>query len=132
MPQVHPEEFPPSRLLTERAVELFQGCFSPQGMLAGLWLYHDELGRAHTIAQDLNTPEGSFWHGIMHRREPDPGNAGYWFRRVGPHPVFPALRDAVAELLPQHPASTFKLKAEWDPYAWIDFCSVMWPTAPGS
>lgn len=121
MQQVLPHDYPPSRLLTEPAVELFQGRFSPQGIVAGLWLHHDDLDQAHRVAQDLHTIEGAFWHGIMHRREPDPGNAGYWFRRVGRHPVFPALRDAVAQLLSEHPASRFHLKAEWDPYAWIDF-----------
>jgi hypothetical protein len=44
--------------------------------LAGLWLYHDFLDESHTISQDIDTPTGSYWHGIMHRREPDAGNPG--------------------------------------------------------
>src|SRR5262249_17485377 len=41
--------------------------------LAGLWLYHDFLDESHAISQDLSSAEGSYWHAIMHRREPD-----YW------------------------------------------------------
>ncbi|MBX9578800.1 MAG: hypothetical protein K2X87_00690 [Gemmataceae bacterium] len=59
---------------------------------AGLWLLFDFLDESHTISQDLHTPEGSFWHAVMHRREPDAANSKYWWRRVGPHPVLDRLR----------------------------------------
>ncbi len=59
--------------------------------LSGLWLLAGDLDRSHTISQDDSTPAGSFWHGIMHRREADYSNAAYWFRRVGSHPVFDDL-----------------------------------------
>lgn len=58
---------------------------------SGLWLLAGDLDRSHSISQDDSSAEGSFWHGIMHRREGDFGNAKYWFRRVGNHPVLDAL-----------------------------------------
>ena len=64
---------------------------------SGLWLLTGDLDRSHAISQDLPQAEGSFWHGIMHRREGDFGNAKYWFRRVGSHPVIDQLSAAYPE-----------------------------------
>jgi hypothetical protein len=102
-------------LKARNARDLFPDSFSPEGALAGLYLYFSCLDEAHTIAQNLSTVEGSFWHGIMHRQEPDPGNAIYWFRRVGKHPIFPALRDEAHR-------SRFDTGKEWNPYEFIEFC----------
>jgi hypothetical protein len=55
--------------------------------IAGVWLVHDFLDESHTISQSIETPSGSYWHAIMHRREGDFSNAKYWLRRVGRHPV---------------------------------------------
>ena len=85
--------------------------------LAALWLYHDFLDESHTLSQDIDTTTGSYWHGIMHRREPDAGNAKYWFRRVGTHPVFALLAAEAKEHSPELLTSS-----DWDPFAFIDFC----------
>ena len=66
--------------------------------LAGLWLYHDFLDESHSISQDIPTTTGSFWHAIMHRREPDAGNSKYWWNRVYRHPVLERLRAGAEEL----------------------------------
>jgi hypothetical protein len=55
--------------------------------LAGLWLVYDFLDDAHEISQRIDTPTGSLWHAIMHRREGDYANAKYWLRRAGSHDV---------------------------------------------
>ena len=60
----------------------------PPAVLAGLWLHCGFWAQAHGVAQDLHTPTGCYWHAILHRAEPDEFNAGYWFRKIGHHPVF--------------------------------------------
>ena len=60
----------------------------PHLCLSAVWLLDDHLDESHRISQSVSTSSGSYWHGIMHRREPDYGNSGYWFRRVGDHPIF--------------------------------------------
>src|SRR4029079_11488334 len=70
----------------------------PAACRAGLWLAFDFLDESHAISQDLETAGGSFWHAIMHRREPDASNSKYWWRRVGEHPVFASLTEAAARL----------------------------------
>lgn len=65
---------------------------APPEILAGLWLYVDDLEHSHTIAQSLDTPTGSWWHAIIHRREGDFWNSKYWYRRVGAHPAMQSLK----------------------------------------
>src|SRR6186713_1347190 len=51
--------------------------------LAALW--HDGRGdwdAAHRVAQDIDTPEGAWIHAYLHRKEGDPSNAAYWYRRA--------------------------------------------------
>lgn len=62
---------------------------------AGLLLLWDHPEESHEISQTMeghgNPRTADYWHGIMHRREPDAGNATWWFRKVGRHPVLGQL-----------------------------------------
>jgi hypothetical protein len=76
--------------------------------LAAMWLLHDFLDESHTISQNIATTSGSYWHGIMHRREGDFSNAKYWFDRVGDSPV-------LANMMATNGSA-------WDPYQFVDEC----------
>jgi hypothetical protein len=112
----------PNRAAGDRLRELDENkLFAPQTIrdtemaracLAGLWLRFDYLDDSHRLSQELHSPEGSFWHAIMHRREPDAGNSKYWWRRVGSHPVIDELSARALSIG----------YAYVDPSAFVDFC----------
>jgi hypothetical protein len=94
--------------------------------LAGVWLLHDFLDESHTISQNINTASGGFWHGIMHRREGDFGNAKYWFRHVGSHPAYETIGQRAAELAAtrgdEAAIKRITNAGAWDPFAFVDLC----------
>lgn len=103
------------RLQAASAERLFPRSRSARAAFSGLWLYFSCREEAHTIAQDIAAPEGSYWHAIVHRQEPDPSNAAYWFRQVGAHPIFASLAQRARE-------TGLDLGARWDPFAFIEIC----------
>ena len=82
--------------LQEIDTERFPEVSSSELVRAGaLWL-HGFLDESHTIAQGIDSTEGSYWHALMHRSEPDFSNSKYWYRKVGKHEIFPSLKTAVS------------------------------------
>ena len=96
---------------------------------SALFLYFSAIDESHTISQSISSATGSFLHGIMHRQEPDFPNSKYWFRRVGRHELFPALREAALDRLrsaggppAERLAAVAENRAEWDPFWLVDQC----------
>ena len=108
-------------LAPHKATELFPGLRDPEAPLAGLWLYFSCFDEAHRLIDTPKSSEGEFWHAILHRQEPDPGNAAYWFRRVGQHAVFEDLAAETQAILKRYPAAEFRT-GHWDPFAFVHFC----------
>ncbi len=89
---------------------------------SALWLYIDDLDRSHTVSQGVEDSTGSYWHGIMHRREGDFSNSHYWFNKVGAHPAIDLIdgydpHDFIDEVEKRHGAQSQDLIAlqrrEW-------------------
>ncbi|MFZ4509159.1 MAG: hypothetical protein ACOYON_15845 [Fimbriimonas sp.] len=93
---------------------------------AGLWLYVDELEKAHVLVQDLDSAEACAWHAILHRREGDFSNSKYWWHRAGHYGSSEALAfvDLVAD---PHVADPFGLveqqRREW--LALFEICQAL-------
>jgi len=83
----------------------------------GLFYALDAIDEAHKIFQDSSGDLGSYWHGMMHRREGDFDNARYWFRRAGTLPIFDALHGAAAEF-----SADMARQSTWDPYLFTGAC----------
>ena len=107
-------------------------------LCAALWLYVDDLDRAHGLAQELHSPTGSLLHAVVHRREGDFPNALYWYRKAGHHPAYGRIdltgggagsgtsvarydpqrfvnqvEKAVTEKIPESPALVSQQNKEW-------------------
>ncbi len=116
-----------ARLAKLKAADLFPDAKVSNQELAeacrsGLYLAANDLETSHNISQDLPSSSGSYWHAIMHRREPDYSNSGYWFRKVGTHPIFADLPGAIQSALPNGEQVLNKLVREWDPYEFNTLC----------
>ena len=94
-----------------------------QCVLCGLWLWHDFLDEAHTLAQADTTVTGSLWHAIMHRRQGDFANSKYWYAKCQRHFILGPLAQHVSVMTNTLPADTRLLRltlSGWDAVAFVD------------
>jgi hypothetical protein len=63
------------------------------------WDAKGDWKTAHESAQQDESPRAAWVHAYLHRKEGDPSNAAYWYKRVG------------------RPASTLPLDGEWEEIA---------------
>jgi hypothetical protein len=116
-----PHELPPN-LMSTPPERLFPQARDAGAALSGLLLMAGHWDRCHQIAQNISSREGSYWHAIAHRIEPDSWNAGYWFRRVGDHPIFVALQEQASK-------AGWRAQSHWDPHAFLVLCDEARTTA---
>lgn len=99
-----------------------------ESVRSGLYLYCGCWDDAHSAADSVDGPDGYFWHAIVHRQEPDPGNAAYWFRKTGVHPIFSRLGEEAPDcgyrIEPAASGDHAQVMAAetWDPFAFIEYC----------
>ena len=81
----------------EHCIQVCKGSTPPESpLLKALWFdYHGHWEDAHQLVDSLGTQEAAWIHAYLHRKEGDPWNAGYWYRRAG------------------KPVATCSLKKEW-------------------
>lgn len=101
--------------------DLFPGAGASRAAMAGIYLAGGDWSAAHQISQDLASEEGSFWHAIVHRQEPDAFNSKYWFHRVRNHPVFLRLGPA-AQAIDERWGGKLRLPERWDPDTFVGRC----------
>ena len=102
------------------------GFASAKLIRAAALLWHDHLEESHNHSQDIRDSDGSFLHGIMHRREPDYPNAKYWFNQTGRHEAFPEISKRAHSIVTGTELSHLG-EGEWDPFAMIDAVSQAQP-----
>lgn len=112
---------PQARGELKRAANLFPHAADPTAATAALWLYFSCFDEAHDLVSQSSTPECELWHAILHRQEPDSGNAAYWFRKAGDHPSFSKIAHAAKTILDRLPQAELRI-GKWDPFAFIAFC----------
>lgn len=110
------------QLIRFRPDDLFPNARNPKAALAGLLLIAGCWEEAHQVSQDLGDAEGSYWHALVHRMEPETWNSDYWFGRVGSHHVFSQLLAEATEVIRRHPRAGLELQRQWQPSLMNSWC----------
>lgn len=66
------------------------------------WTKKDRWDEAHEVAQDIDTPLGSWIHALLHTIEGDLGNAAYWYNRAGRPEIDPEQIEAEWDSIVEH------------------------------
>jgi hypothetical protein len=78
-------------------------------LLHALWLdAHGDWSAAHSLVDELETPDGCWVHAYLHRKNGEASNAAYWYPRAG-KPAFTGSSDDEWTALAAHllkPSST--------------------------
>ena len=110
-----------ARIQSPSPLLLFPNARAPGAAVSAVLLLLGCWDESHALSQEIASSEGSYWHAIAHRLEPDSSNSAYWFRRVGKHPIFAELHRRASGILERSDLA-WKLKAAWDPFLFIDWC----------
>ena len=98
LPALGPEQRASAKSIAAlgQAVDALGLCSSTSNLArSATLLWHDHLDASHDISQNLPSADGSFLHGIMHRREPDYPNAKYSTPPLRPDKVVDAVESAM-------------------------------------
>lgn len=57
------------------------------------WDAHGDWSRAHSLVDELETPDGMAVHAYLHRKEGIAWNADYWYAKAGRSYFRPALEE---------------------------------------
>jgi len=71
----------------------------PPTLAALWWDAKGDWSRAHSLVDELETPEGMAVHAYLHRKEGVNSNAEYWYSRAGLTFYRPVLADEWTALL---------------------------------
>jgi len=104
-------------------------------VLAALWLRHDYLAESHQLSQAIDTPTGSYWHAIMHRREGDFWNSKYWLNKCRGHPALAAISRQAVDVINASPADKSIMKltlGDFDAHGFVDVVEAVHNQTPDS
>ncbi len=108
----------------EQAVPAAKARSAPLRALFLLW--HDHWTAAHELVQPVDTADAALVHAMVHRREPDPWNSKYWWRRTGAHPALARLAIELEANGMLQTVSGWRQRllpgGRWDPFAFVDLC----------
>lgn len=95
-----------------------------RALQALILLWHDHWEAAHERVQESQTPDGWLVHALVHRREPDPWNAKYWWRRTGSHRALRTLSQRTRPWFRQSGLESWSERlireGVWNPFEFVD------------